>query len=206
MSDDRSRQEKMQKGVGALPVVSDLLSDPQVRERFEQTSAALEVADLVRRMRRQALSTGGGRGISQLELAERTGISQPRISQIEKGSGRDGISYAVLRKIAYACGIDAGQLLREAIKGPANATEQVDAGKASREATFAVEPTTAAGAGFSGDFSIGFFGGGRTWSDYKFEPGDFFGFFGGGRTWPDYSLKGEFEPKPTPHGTAKKTD
>lgn len=52
---------------------------------------------LIRQMRRQALSTSGVRGISQDELAQRTGLSQPRISQIEKANGRDGVSYAVLR-------------------------------------------------------------------------------------------------------------
>lgn len=95
----------------------DLLSTPEMRERFEQTSAALEAADLIRGMRQQALSTTGVRGISQEELAQRTGLSQPRISQIEKGAGRDGVTYAVLRKIAYACGIDWGAQLRAVIAG-----------------------------------------------------------------------------------------
>jgi DNA-binding XRE family transcriptional regulator len=109
------------------PEFADLLAKPEVRARFEQTSAALEAADLVRRMRRQALSASGVRGISQEELAERAGISQPRISQIEKGEGRDGVSYAVLRKIAYACGIDWGHLLRAAIPGRVAAEQQAGA-------------------------------------------------------------------------------
>jgi hypothetical protein len=108
MSDDTNDNEPVSiASVGDFP--------PQARERFEETSAALEAADLIRRMRSQALSASGVRGISQGELALRTGLSQPRISQIEKGTGRDGISYAVLRKIANACGIEWGHLLRAAI-------------------------------------------------------------------------------------------
>jgi hypothetical protein len=99
------------------PEPMDLLSTPELREQFEQTSAALEAADLVRRLRRQAFSANGVRGISQEELAQRTGLSQPRISQIEKAKGRDGVTYAVLRKIAYACGLDWGTLLRDAVRG-----------------------------------------------------------------------------------------
>jgi transcriptional regulator with XRE-family HTH domain len=102
-----------------LPTPTDLLSDPKIRARFEEKSAALEAADLVRQMRRQALSASGVRGLSQDELAQRTGLSQPRISQIEKGEGRDGISYALLRRIAYACGIDWGQSLRAVVAGKA---------------------------------------------------------------------------------------
>jgi transcriptional regulator with XRE-family HTH domain len=97
------------------PMPADLLSDPGIRARFEEKAAALEAANLVRQMRSQALSASGMRGISQDELAQRAGLSQPRISQIEKGDGRDGLSYAVLRKLAYACGVDWGQALRDVI-------------------------------------------------------------------------------------------
>jgi DNA-binding XRE family transcriptional regulator len=121
MSDSKAEDGE---GKRPSPEFADLLAKPEVRARFEQTSAALEAADLVRRMRRQALSTSGVRGISQEELARRADISQPRISQIEKGDGRDGVSYAVLRKIAYACGIDWGQLLRAAIEGRVAAQPQ----------------------------------------------------------------------------------
>jgi transcriptional regulator with XRE-family HTH domain len=75
-------------------------------------------------MRRQALSSSGVRGITQDELAQRTALSQPRISQIEKGTGRDGITYAVLRKIAYACGIEWGDLLRAAIDAASSQKQQ----------------------------------------------------------------------------------
>jgi transcriptional regulator with XRE-family HTH domain len=99
----------------SIPEPADLLADPPFRERFEQTAAALEAADLVRTMRRQALSASGLRGISQEELAQRVGISQPRISQIERAAGRDGIGYTLLRRIAHACGIEWGALVRDAI-------------------------------------------------------------------------------------------
>lgn len=89
MSDSKAEDSE---GKGTPPEFADLLSKPEIRARFEQTSAALEAADLARRMRRQALSASGMRGISQEELAQRTGLSQPRISQIENAEGRDGVA------------------------------------------------------------------------------------------------------------------
>ena len=63
----------------AHPILEDLLPEPAARARFEETSAALEAAALVRRMRRHALSASGTRGISQTELARRVGL-RPRAS------------------------------------------------------------------------------------------------------------------------------
>jgi transcriptional regulator with XRE-family HTH domain len=111
----------MRQDVVPAPPVDELLPDAASRARFEEVSAALEAADLVRRMRRRALSVQGTAGISQEELARRTGLSQPRISQIESSAGRDGLSYAVLRRIAHACGIDWGQMLRDGLDRSAEA-------------------------------------------------------------------------------------
>jgi transcriptional regulator with XRE-family HTH domain len=139
MSDSKTEGSE---GKRPPPEFPDLLAKPEVKARFEQTSAALEAADLVRRIRRQALSATGVRGISQEELAQRAGISQPRISQIENGDGRDGVSYAVLRKIAHACGIDWGHLLRAAIAGVAAQPQVVEPVAADRRA--AAQPDTGA--------------------------------------------------------------
>ena len=79
------------------------------------TSAALEAAVLVRRMRALAPSAEGGRGIIQSELARRAGLTPPRISQIESGEGSNGPTYAVIRKIARACGIDWTRLVRQGL-------------------------------------------------------------------------------------------
>jgi transcriptional regulator with XRE-family HTH domain len=119
------------------PMPADLLSDPRIRARFEEKAAALEAANLVRQMRSQALSASGMRGISQDELAQRAGLSQPRISQIEKGDGRDGLSYAVLRRLAYACGVDWGQALRDVI---ASVSSQATPTPRTKEASYALRP------------------------------------------------------------------
>lgn len=44
--------------------------------------------------------------LSQKELADRLGVTQARVSKIERGEGRDGVSFALLRKIARVCGVD----------------------------------------------------------------------------------------------------
>jgi hypothetical protein len=98
------------------PELDELLPTPEARERFEGTAAALEAAELLRALRQQALSASGTRGISQVELAKRTGLSQPRISQLEKGEGRDGLTYGVLRKIAYACGVNWREVIGKAME------------------------------------------------------------------------------------------
>jgi transcriptional regulator with XRE-family HTH domain len=67
------------------------------------------------------MGSDGTRGISQADLAERTGLSQPRISQIENGDGRDGPTYAVIRKIALACGVDWGTIVRGILVTPVRA-------------------------------------------------------------------------------------
>lgn len=80
------------------PSLDELLPDPEAREAFDETSAALEAGRLVRAFRRR-------RGLTQSELASRLAITQARISAIETGEGRDGPSYALLKRIAHACGV-----------------------------------------------------------------------------------------------------
>jgi CspA family cold shock protein len=92
--------------------LEELLVTPAGRAAFEAKSAALEAAELVRAFRRRAVAADGRAGISQDELASRIGTSQARVSQIENGEGRDGPSYALLRRIAFACGIDWTLMLR----------------------------------------------------------------------------------------------
>ena len=48
-------------------------------------------------------------------LARRAGLTPPRISQIESGEGSNGPTYAVIRKIARACGIDWTRLVRQGL-------------------------------------------------------------------------------------------
>ncbi len=98
---------KTRRRIGTVePKLEELLRTPEARERYEEASAALEAADLVRSFRARAIGAGETRGITQTELATRLGISQARVSEIESGRGRDGPSFALLRRIARTCGID----------------------------------------------------------------------------------------------------
>jgi len=81
------------------PEWSDLLRDPADVELFEATSAALEAGSLVRCFREHA-------HLSQAALADRVGVSEVRIIQIEGAEGHDIPTYALLRKLALACGIN----------------------------------------------------------------------------------------------------
>jgi transcriptional regulator with XRE-family HTH domain len=79
------------------PDLDAVLAKPSHRMAFEEASAALEGGRLVRGLRTWA-------GFSQIELAHRLGVSQPRVSAIEAGTGRDGLTYALLKRIVTACG------------------------------------------------------------------------------------------------------
>ena len=111
------------------PTLDELLPTKEARARFEEKTAALEAADLVRKMRLQALTSSGTRGISQRELARRASMRQPQISQIESGEGRDGPTYAVLRRLAYACGLDWGRIIRYVLATTPSQTEQFTTAK-----------------------------------------------------------------------------
>ena len=79
------------------PRLEDILSRPEQRVAYEEASAALEAGRLVRALREQA-------GMTQLQLASLLDVIQPRVSAIEAGLGRDGPSYALLKRIVLACG------------------------------------------------------------------------------------------------------
>lgn len=60
------------------------------------SSAAFRAAAIVRTMRRAG-------NLSQKELAERLGVSQARISEIEAGAGAQGPTWDLMERIAQAC-------------------------------------------------------------------------------------------------------
>jgi DNA-binding XRE family transcriptional regulator len=130
------------------PTLDELLPTPEARVAFEEKSAALEAAELVRSLRRRAFAVEGTAGISQEELARRIGTSQARISQIEKGEGRDGPSYALLRRIAYACGIDWLRALRDTIENDSAKFATAESSEAHKETsdnvTFVATPSVLA--------------------------------------------------------------
>jgi HTH-type transcriptional regulator/antitoxin HipB len=74
-------------------VPGDYLDDPGVREGYEEARRAIELGAMVRKLRLDA-------GLSQEELAQRAGMTQPALSRLERGGGIPTIS--VLDRIANA--------------------------------------------------------------------------------------------------------
>ncbi|HYM31651.1 MAG TPA: helix-turn-helix transcriptional regulator [Candidatus Cybelea sp.] len=70
--------------------------DPEAVARSGLSSAGMRAGAIVRGMRRSAK-------YSQAELAKRIGISQERISEIERGAGPQGPTFELLERIATAC-------------------------------------------------------------------------------------------------------
>lgn len=81
--------------------VNEIISnDPELAADLRLAlSSAEEAATFIRQMRT-------GAGLSQQELALRLGISQPRVSTMEKGIGPDGPTCGMVRRIAQACGVN----------------------------------------------------------------------------------------------------
>jgi ribosome-binding protein aMBF1 (putative translation factor) len=74
----------------------------EAKEQFQTATHALEASALVREMRQKA---DGGHPIQQKELARRLKVSPARVSAIESGDGPAGPTFALLRRIAHACGV-----------------------------------------------------------------------------------------------------
>jgi transcriptional regulator with XRE-family HTH domain len=84
---------------GKKPVnLEALFPTPEKMEQFRESTDALEAASLIRRIRELV-------DISQAELARRLGVTQARMSIIEKGEGPNGPTYAMLKRVARACGV-----------------------------------------------------------------------------------------------------
>jgi len=82
--------------------LSDMLAriearNPELAAQSGLSSAAMRAGTMVREMRK-------GAGLSQGELAERIGVTQERVSEIERGAGPQGPTFALLERIAAACG------------------------------------------------------------------------------------------------------
>jgi DNA-binding XRE family transcriptional regulator len=80
--------EKVGRGLAKIPGMPELI---------EEERAALRAAEFVEQTRKAA-------HLSQAALAKKIGVSQARISQMEKGEGRYGASVVLLDRVAKACG------------------------------------------------------------------------------------------------------
>lgn len=65
-------------------------------EGYQARDAIMRAAQFVRKLRADA-------GLTQAELAERAGMSQPDISRLETGLGKYGPSVETLDRLAHAC-------------------------------------------------------------------------------------------------------
>ena len=72
------------------------LADPEVRREYELLETEFELAKEVLDLRKQ-------QNLTQKQLAERMGTSQPAIARIESGNYRN-VSLAFIRRLAQALG------------------------------------------------------------------------------------------------------
>jgi transcriptional regulator with XRE-family HTH domain len=71
--------------------------DAELSDAFKSGRYAQRAARLITQMRE-------ARGWTKAELAERLGVSAPRISEAENPKGSDGPTYRVMYEVAAACG------------------------------------------------------------------------------------------------------
>src|SRR5690242_17518548 len=83
----------------ARPIEDLIGDDPAVARPYHEAQHVYEGARIVRTMRDLA-------GLSQERLASALDVSQPAISTIEAGRGTEGVTYATLKRVAGACGVD----------------------------------------------------------------------------------------------------
>ena len=75
----------------------ELAKIPGMPEAIAHERASLQAAHFIRNTRESS-------GLSQGQLADKLGVSQARVSQIESGKGPQGPSIDLLARIATACG------------------------------------------------------------------------------------------------------
>jgi hypothetical protein len=90
------------------PNLEQLISDPTMRDQFEEQLGAVEAGSLLRCFRHAA-------GLTQQDVAERLHMSLAKVDQIKGAGDRGGPTYAVMVKFARACGFDLTQLVMKAV-------------------------------------------------------------------------------------------
>lgn len=74
---------------------NEMMKDPEVKREYDALEPEFQLVRKMIRARREA-------GLTQKELAERTGIQQSNISRIENGNGNPSLS--TLNKLAQGLG------------------------------------------------------------------------------------------------------
>ena len=74
---------------------NEMMKDPEVKREYDALEPEFQLVRKIIRARREA-------GLTQKELAERTGIQQSNISRIENGNGNPSLS--TLNKLAQGLG------------------------------------------------------------------------------------------------------
>jgi ribosome-binding protein aMBF1 (putative translation factor) len=91
------KKTKRPVGVGLDGYLGKQLEDPEFRHHYEQRRLVHEVAIVVRSMREQA-------GLTQAQLANMVGVSQPMIARMERGLDQRTPRWETLRKVGLALG------------------------------------------------------------------------------------------------------
>lgn len=87
------------RGASIMDLISSLeANDPELAALAPMSSAAVEAGEIVRAVRLAA-------NMPQKRLAEAAGLSQPALSAVERGEGKDGPTYRTLRDLARALGM-----------------------------------------------------------------------------------------------------
>jgi transcriptional regulator with XRE-family HTH domain len=82
-----------------VPLEDVIGDDRQLAELVQQADDVMAGGRLIKSARLAA-------GLSQMELARRLDVSQPRVSDMESGLGAEGVSYAIVLRAVRACGFE----------------------------------------------------------------------------------------------------
>ena len=93
---NESALQKLERRLNEIPGMSELIAN-EYSLLIEEDKAVDQVATLVKATRESV-------GLSQAALGEKVGVTQARISQMERGDVAFGPSILLLARVARACG------------------------------------------------------------------------------------------------------
>lgn len=97
----------MKKSVTLDSVLKKKMKDSDFRVKFEESKTHLKVARIVEELRLKA-------GMTQKELAEKTGVSQPLIARLENGDQDRVPTLATINKVLNALGYEVDLVIKKA--------------------------------------------------------------------------------------------